>query len=40
LCRTHHQEKHQIGIAAFKNKHHVIGIKLSQEEIKKLRIGG
>lgn len=40
LCRTHHYEKHQIGIAAFKNKHHVIGIKLSQEEIKKLRIGG
>ncbi|WP_376717516.1 hypothetical protein [Enterococcus avium] len=27
-------------MAAFKNKHHVIGIKLSQEEIKKLRIGG
>lgn len=40
LCRTHHQEKHQIGIAAFKNKHHVIGIKLNQYEIKKLRIGG
>ncbi|WP_270329188.1 putative HNHc nuclease [Enterococcus malodoratus] len=40
LCRTHHQEKHQIGIAAFKNKHHVIGIKLNQDEIKKLRIGG
>lgn len=40
LCRTHHQEKHQIGIVAFKNKHHVIGIKLNQDEIKKLRIGG
>ncbi|MDT2675232.1 putative HNHc nuclease [Enterococcus dongliensis] len=40
LCRTHHQEKHQIGIATFKNKHHVIGIKLNQDEIKKLSIGG
>lgn len=40
LCRTHHQEKHQIGITAFKNKHHVIGIKLNQDEIRKLKIGG
>lgn len=40
LCRTHHQEKHQIGITEFKNKHHVIGVKLNQDEIKKLRIGG
>lgn len=40
LCRTHHTEKHQIGITEFKNKYHVIGIKLKQEEIKKLRIGG
>lgn len=40
LCRTHHTEKHQIGIAEFKNKYHVIGIKLNQDEIKKLRIGG
>lgn len=40
LCRTHHTEKYQLGITEFKNKYHVIGIKLNQEEIKKLRIGG
>lgn len=40
LCRFHHTEKHQIGITEFKNKYHVIGIKLNQDEIKKLRIGG
>lgn len=40
LCRTHHQRKHQMGITEFKNKYHVIGIKLNQDEIKKLRIGG
>lgn len=40
LCRTHHTEKHQKGITEFKNKYHVIGIKLNQDEIKKLRIGG
>ena len=38
LCRTHHTEKHQMGITEFKNKYHVIGIKLNQAEIKKLRI--
>lgn len=40
LCRTHHTEKHQMGITEFKNKYHVIGIKLNQDEIKKMRIGG
>lgn len=40
LCRTHHTEKHQMGITEFKKKYHVIGIKLNQDEIKKLRIGG
>ncbi|WP_427814317.1 putative HNHc nuclease [Enterococcus sp. 22-H-5-01] len=40
LCRTHHSEKHQIGLEEFKRKHHVIGIKLNEKEIKKLRIGG
>ncbi|MFN6652302.1 putative HNHc nuclease, partial [Enterococcus gallinarum] len=40
LCRTHHTEKHQMGITEFKNKYHVIGIKLNKDEIKKLRIGG
>lgn len=40
LCRTHHTEKHQLGITSFKNKYHVIGIKLNQDEVKKLRLGG
>lgn len=40
LCRTHHTEKHQMGITEFKNKYHVIGIKLNQDEIRKLKIGG
>lgn len=40
LCRTHHTEKHQMGITEFKNKYQVIGIKLNQDEIKKLKIGG
>lgn len=29
-----------MGITEFKNKYHVIGIKLNKDEIKKLRIGG
>lgn len=29
-----------MGITEFKNKYHVIGVKLNQAEIKKLRIGG
>ena len=40
LCRTHHTEKHQIGLTNFKNKYHVEGIKLNKEMIKELRIGG
>lgn len=40
LCRTHHTEKHQMGITEFKKKYHVIGIKMKQDEIIKLRIGG
>lgn len=40
LCRSHHNEKHQIGLSEFKSKYHVIGVKLNQDEIKKLRIGG
>ncbi|MFP7308440.1 putative HNHc nuclease, partial [Enterococcus faecalis] len=40
LCRCHHTEKHNIGITAFKKKYHVKGIKLNQETIKKLHIGG
>ena len=38
LCRQHHNEKHQIGITAFKDKYHVIGVKLNQETIKRLNI--
>lgn len=40
LCHTHHMEKHQTGIKEFKQKYHVEGIRLNQETIKKLRIGG
>ncbi|MHC5375602.1 putative HNHc nuclease [Enterococcus sp. LJL120] len=40
LCRKHHTEKHQIGISAFKGKYKVKGIKLNNETIKRLRIGG
>lgn len=40
LCRTCHTKKHQMGVTEFKNKYHVIGIKLNQDEIKKLRLGG
>lgn len=36
----HHAEKHLIGITAFKRKYHVKGIKLNQETIKRLKIGG
>lgn len=38
LCRECHTRKHQMGVTSFKNKYHVIGIKLNQDEIKKLRI--
>ena len=40
LCRVHHTEKHQIGITRFKTKYKVKGIRLNQEMINKLRIGG
>lgn len=40
LCHGHHMEKHTIGLTAFKAKYHVKGIKLNNETIKKLRIGG
>lgn len=38
LCRSHHQEKHQLGLSEFKSKYKVLGVKLNQDEIKKLRI--
>ncbi len=40
LCRIHHTEKHKIGVINFKNKYQIKGIKLNQETIKKLNIGG
>lgn len=40
LCRVHHQEKHKLGVQSFKNKYKVKGIKLNQEMIQKLHIGG
>ncbi|MFV0557668.1 MAG: putative HNHc nuclease, partial [Enterococcus sp.] len=40
LCRTHHNEKHQIGLTYFKRKYRVKGIKLNDVEIKRLKIGG
>lgn len=36
----HHAEKHWMPVGEFKNKYHVKGIKLNQETIKKLGIGG
>lgn len=38
LCRSHHTEKHTIGLVAFRNKYHVYGITLSAETIKRLNI--
>lgn len=40
LCRSHHSEKHQLGVTNFKNKYRVRGVKLNQETIKRLGIGG
>lgn len=38
LCRSHHTEKHTIGLTAFKEKYKVYGIKLNEETIKRLHI--
>ncbi|MEX1427384.1 putative HNHc nuclease [Enterococcus sp. GC40] len=38
LCRSHHTEKHTIGLVAFRNKYHVYGITLSAETIERLNI--
>ena len=38
LCRSHHAEKHTIGLTAFRNKYHVYGITLNAETIKRLNI--
>ena len=38
LCRSHHTEKHTIGLTAFKEKYKVYGIELNEETIKRLHI--
>ena len=38
LCRSHHTEKHTIGLTTFRNKYHVYGITLNAETIKRLNI--
>ncbi|WP_129045031.1 putative HNHc nuclease [Companilactobacillus metriopterae] len=40
LCRTHHTEQHKTGIMTFLQKYHIKPIKLDDEDIKKLHIGG
>ena len=40
LCREHHEEQHKIGILTFCKKYQLKPIKLSDDDRKKLRIGG
>lgn len=40
LCREHHQEQHNIGIETFLKRHHLTPIKLNEETVKDLKIGG
>lgn len=39
LCRRHHNEAHKIGQLSFNRKYKVAGIKLSERDIKRFRIG-
>lgn len=39
LCRTHHNEAHQIGWHTFNKKYQVAGIKLTVQDIKEFKIG-
>lgn len=39
LCRKHHTEQRQIGLETFIKLYKIIPVKLSQEDLKKLRIG-
>ena len=39
LCRTHHQERHNLGAKNFLNKHHIKPVKLNAQTRKELRIG-
>ena len=40
LCTKHHKEQHNIGIKTFMQKHILVPIKLSPEQIKEFKIGG
>lgn len=40
LCREHHQEIHQLGLNSFSNKYHVKSVKLNDETLKRLGLGG
>ncbi|MED0689932.1 putative HNHc nuclease [Bacillus licheniformis] len=40
LCRDHHQEQHRIGLKSFMQKHVLVPIKLSPEQVKEFKIGG
>lgn len=40
LCREHHGEQHTSGIQTFMKKHHIVPIKLDEDAIKSLGIGG
>lgn len=40
LCHRHHREVHQVGQETFDQKHMVQGIKLNDDAIKRLKIGG
>lgn len=40
LCRSHHTERHKLGVSTFINKYHIKPAKLKPEDIKKLHIGG
>lgn len=38
LCREHHVEQHKIGISSFISKYHIIPVRLTTEDIHKLKI--
>jgi len=40
LCRVHHEEQHTIGLMDFCKKYHIKPVTLSDEDRKKLNIGG
>lgn len=40
LCRTHHNEVHNLGLSAFASKYHIKPIKLDEKSLKELGIRG